>query len=235
MPVLEVDDSRNKRERAETTSRRNHMDGTRFDGFARTLAAGRTRRRALQALAGGTLAGLLGLTGGVEEAAAACVKPGKKGCKGPKNKKCCPGSVCKGGSTKKEGTCKCKGGTTKCGSKCVNTETDKNNCGDCGKKCAGTNSCRDGVCTGTFGCPAGPNYCAAGEPIVLCPGFQGCVCATDVEGGAHCSDSSTAGGGCSNCVRNSDCGPGLICIFGGGDCNCPNGKLCMSATCGPAT
>ncbi|MDQ3413169.1 MAG: hypothetical protein M3509_13740 [Chloroflexota bacterium] len=60
------------------------MDGSRFDGITRALATGATRRRTLLGVAGSTLAGLLGLVG-VEDAAAACIKPGKQGCDGPKN------------------------------------------------------------------------------------------------------------------------------------------------------
>lgn len=54
------------------------MDGSRFDRVARTLAAGATRRQALLGVTSGAMASLLGLAG-VEDAAAGCVKPGKKG------------------------------------------------------------------------------------------------------------------------------------------------------------
>jgi len=56
------------------------------------LTTAQTRRQALLDLAGSSLAGGLGLMG-VEETSAARVKPAKKGCKGPRNKTCCAGSV----------------------------------------------------------------------------------------------------------------------------------------------
>jgi hypothetical protein len=68
------------------------MDEQRFDGLAKALGAGLTRRRALGGMSGGLLAGLLGWR---QTAAARCAKVGQK----PKGAKrpCCPGLAEVGG------------------------------------------------------------------------------------------------------------------------------------------
>ncbi len=209
------------------------MDGSRFDRITRALAIGQTRRRTLQGIFGGTFAGLLGLAG-VEDAAAACVKPGKKGCDGPKNKKCCDGAICKGGSNNQEGRCRCKGKLKQCDGKCVNINKDDKHCGKCNKKCTGQNTCKNGKCTSKLGCKAGQNLCKDGL-AALCPGRDDCGCLTDVNGTARCSDFA---GACADCTKNSDCPDGFVCIDASSlnFCGCPGegegtGNACVSATC----
>ncbi len=65
------------------------------------------------------------------------------------------GFQCTGGETCVSGKCVCGGGTTFCGTSCVNLQTDSNNCGACGQVCAGT-SCNAGYCV----------------PVVLASGAQ---------------------------------------------------------------
>ncbi|MCC6315511.1 MAG: hypothetical protein IT337_16045 [Thermomicrobiales bacterium] len=84
----------------------------------------------------------------------ACTKSGACTC--PKNKKacrggcigkeqCCTDKDCGGGGIcKANGQCACPEGLTRCGGACADTDTDADNCGDCGVKCAGT--CAGGVC-----------------------------------------------------------------------------------------
>lgn len=134
------------------------MDGTRFDGLTRALATGATRRRTLLGVAGSALAGLLGLAG-IEEAAAACVKAGKKGCNGPKNGKCCDGARCTRGNKTTEGRCVCLRSLKQCGRECVNLKTNKENCGSCNNRCRGARSCTNGACVSVLGCRAGDQYC----------------------------------------------------------------------------
>jgi hypothetical protein len=55
---------------------------------------------------------------------------------------CPPGNICKGG----ECELNCGGGTTECGSFCVDLNTDEANCGECGKSCSGGQNCIGGVC-----------------------------------------------------------------------------------------
>lgn len=217
------------------------MDGSRFDGFTRKLANRISRRQTLQGLAGGTLAGLIAHLG-LEEAGAACVKLGKKGCKGPQNKKCCQGATCKGGSKRKAGTCACKGSLAKCGAKCVNIQTDTQHCGACDQPCPEREICQQGSCVFTGGCPAGKNYCDdvcqarradgtctdycnPGEPCfhaMSCPDSNGdarCRCITDVEGTTHCAFTHEYLY-CIPCKTNADCQEGWAC-YEAHDCGCP--------------
>jgi hypothetical protein len=58
------------------------------------------------------------------------------------NSACCSGS-CNGGVC---GTAGCVTGETLCGGACVSTSSDSQNCGGCGKVCATTQTCKQGVC-----------------------------------------------------------------------------------------
>lgn len=206
------------------------MDGMQFDRFARALATSQTRRQTLRGLAGSALAGLAAQAG-IVEITAGCTKPGKKGCRGPKNKKCCPGAVCKGGTKKKEGRCTCKSGLTRCGTKCVNTKSDSTHCGGCNETCAGALICTNGACTTELGCQAGDQVCLC-EGACPCPGSNnaGCSCITDVEGNPRCSNLTLFI--CSTCTTNAECGADKACFPANiGTCDCA-GNACAAATCG---
>ncbi len=69
----------------------------------------------------------------------------------------CPALSCVGG-TCTAGACVCPAGRTNCGNKCVNTSSDKNNCGSCGNSC--DVSCSGGHCKQ---CPAGTRECDCGS------------------------------------------------------------------------
>jgi hypothetical protein len=45
------------------------------------------------------------------------------------------------------GQCTCNAGLTRCGTACVNTGFDRNNCGACGVVCAPNLTCINGACT----------------------------------------------------------------------------------------
>jgi hypothetical protein len=165
------------------------MDGSRFDGLTRKLANGMSRRQTLQGLTGGTLAGLLAHLG-LEEAMAACVKLGQKGCKGPKNKKCCKGATCKGGSKSNTGKCVCKGGLTKCGAKCVNTQTNEEHCGGCNNTPCGDATCEQGSCE----CPENLTWC-------------GPACVDTETDNAHCGGCDQPCGGTGTCDQGTCVSP----------------------------
>ena len=55
--------------------------------------------------------------------------------------------------------CECRAGTTQCNAGCVNLQTSKQNCGECGTKCGGQ-TCVAGTCQGD-GCPAELTQCGA--------------------------------------------------------------------------
>ena len=111
------------------------MEQGRFDRLARRLSDRGTRRGVVAGALGGLLA-VVGAGSAVEEAAAlTCLRPGRGGCKGPKNRKCCAGSVCRGGSKTQVGRCVCPGRTQRpCGGRCVRIDASPN-CGGCGRRC----------------------------------------------------------------------------------------------------
>lgn len=111
----------------------------------------------------------------------------------------------------------CGNGKTCCSSTCVDMQTDKNNCGSCGTKCADDEACKDGTCAGCS------PPCAAGE--TCCEGGTTCceVCCED----ACCpSGESCVEGVCVTCTPA--CTAGQTCC--GGSC-CPAGRICCDQTC----
>jgi hypothetical protein len=103
------------------------MEGWRFDAMTRFLKNKRTRRTAL----GQTLVGLLALaglagTGWMQEGEAVNRRRKRRRRRRRRNR--------------------CRGGTTRCGSSCVDLETDPDNCGRCGRECDADEQCRSGVC-----------------------------------------------------------------------------------------
>lgn len=206
------------------------MDGSRFDGWTRALATGVTRRQTLRGIiAGGTLAGLLGHAG---LDAAACVKPGKKGCRGPRHRTCCDGARCQGGTATNEGRCVCTGDRKQCGTTCVNPKTDTMHCGRCNKKCAAGHTCKRGTCTSPLGCRAGKDFCQ-GSSSGQCPNSsdRNCHCVTDVEDIPRCV--KFVGLVCSTCTTNAECGTDRACMDTATvrcETSCPD-KACVPANC----
>lgn len=129
---------------------------------------------------------------------------------------------------------KCKKGLTKCHNACANLQTDRRNCGRCGKRCRDfEGKCEGGVCIANA-CLAGAHYC---DPEVRVGCGRNCACASQVGGVAICSDC----GVCvtPECQSNDDClaaglPEGTICGDGaGGRCNeCT--KACFTP-CGSCT
>lgn len=97
---------------------------------------------------------------------------------------------------------KCKGGTTKCGKKCVNLKTDSANCGACGTACPAGQVCANGVCgcpagqslvqgvcIPTFGCTAQTDSCGATQTnCPLKPDLNNAFCLVTPEGQTFCGD-----------------------------------------------
>jgi len=113
----------------------------------------------------------------------------------------------------------CTGGTTSCGTSCVNLQTDSLNCGQCGHGCPITLVCNAGVC----GCPAGLTSC-----------FGSCVDTTSSS--YHCGACGKVCGGGEACIGSScqaTCSSGAVksCTTG---CGNPGQRSCGSAgTWGP--
>jgi uncharacterized protein (TIGR03382 family) len=111
----------------------------------------------------------------------------------------CQGSL----ACQADGTCGCSGGLTACGTACVNTQSDVNNCGSCNHPCTAPQVCAAGTCSDT--CQTGYENCSGS-----CADLQ-----TDAT---HCGDCATA------------CSPGATCAAG--ECVCPGGlRDCPGAGC----
>jgi hypothetical protein len=150
------------------------MDATGFDALARRLGAGVSRRRTLGWLgAGSVAAALAGL--GLEEAAAAKCRRGKKKCRGtcipksrccPTKSRCCRTRDCPPGGICTQGKCVTGQGTCAIGAdSCAN---------------AGNPFCRD------------------------ITGQQTCVCKRRLEGGTRCGVFGNASA-CDQCTTDADC------------------------------
>jgi hypothetical protein len=99
------------------------VEETRFDAMTRLIAQLTSRRSAVQALG---VAGI-GPALGTLLLSPADIEAKKRHKKHKKHKK------------------KCKGGKKKCGKKCIPLNTNVN-CGRCGNRCEGAETCQDGVC-----------------------------------------------------------------------------------------
>ncbi len=70
---------------------------------------------------------------------------------------------------------KCKNGTIKCKGRCINAQSDPENCGACGVTCGGR-ACVNGVCQspGGGGCPAGQICVSSHCQCDVQNGYQSC-------------------------------------------------------------
>ena len=213
------------------------MDGGHFDTLTRTLTAPNSRRRALATLLGGMLVPVLGLTD-----ATAKKGKGKKG-KGKKKKK-------KGGTPASN----CPTGTSACGGACVDTHTDPDHCGECGRPCAvqAPETCgTTGQCVGATCERYGQD--PYGQGLTVCKGRE-CDGITVSLGTSFCDGSGncvrfggqtcrpgrcdSATGGCTwNCALDSDCDEEGWCDAGtcrerlGDGSSCSRGRQCDTGIC----
>ena len=204
------------------------MDDYRFDEFTRTLAGLRKpRRTALRLLAGALLGGRLALAGGTAEAR--CVPLGKP-CGG--GRRCCEGFVCR------NETCRCRPGQTPCGRDCVDTESDPNNCGECGAVCPEGKLCVGGVCcrpSQVCGrrCCARNHVCVDGvckDPPPACDPPSRLCDGTCVDVGSdpnHCGGCDSACEANDLCAGGTCCDPQLVC---GNRC-CELFQRCVDGEC----
>lgn len=99
-----------------------------------------------------------------------------------------------------DGCCNVLVGQAVCGGKCIDTDSDPNNCGGCGVKCGSCKTCQNGVCRGPNTSPPACESCSGGRIV------------SGVSCGNHC------------------CAPGAECCGGGcceaGKCKSVNGKTC---------
>lgn len=109
------------------------------------------------------------------------------------------GEVCSQGSCSSS----CGGGTTKCGSECVDNKSDPRNCGACGKACKANEVCMAGACASS--CAMGTKQC-----------------------GMSCVDTQTDRTNCGMC--GNLCGDGQICSGGMCQISCQQGLTKCPAT-----
>lgn len=136
----------------------------------------------------------------------------------------CPaGELCAGGtcgcpvSVTSGNVVKCPMGQSCCGvSGCKNLQTDINNCGQCGTKCAAGATCAGGQCI------CGGRACGVGE--VCCNGTCSSTCAVDMATPAR-----DMGGGGGNCVCASGCPLSMLCVGP----NCCYEDILLGGTCTP--
>jgi hypothetical protein len=151
-------------------SEEGHMDGRRFDRWARVLATQRSRR--------GFLATVLGLgagLAGMRATGAATCLPGQVYRRGL-------GCICKAtGRPPVNGACPCPAGTTSCPAGCVDLRRDPTNCGVCGRVCPTGLECSGGQCVCT---PTSCAGCCDTEGTCR-PGWQSQYCGKD---GAPCEE-----------------------------------------------
>lgn len=99
-------------------------------------------------------------------------------------------------------------GVTECNGTCVNTRSDKNNCGSCGFPCPGSEVCRQGVCVPM--CPSQMLLCGAAMTNVLTDNANCGFCGRACTGTETCSNGicleSACQATCSDKYQQSACG-----------------------------
>jgi hypothetical protein len=131
------------------------MDGSRFDGIAKSLAIGTSRRVILRGLAA-AVAGVIAAPVARGEAAATCYPAGDS-CNA--DSECCQGTCtlgycrCPAGTVDCNGLCRdncdgCPTGFRTCNGICRDLKSDRNHCGFCGNTCRKGSHCSNGKCCG---------------------------------------------------------------------------------------
>jgi len=115
------------------------------------------------------------------------------------------------GATGTGGTVSCPSGETACGSQCLNTTSDPDNCGGCGIPCLGGHTCQASQCK----CPSG---------LLECNGS--CV-ASDATHCGSCTNACTGNQVCSGTTCSSSCSSGAPC----GTACCGSNQTCTNNAC----
>lgn len=147
------------------------------------------------------------------------------------------GATCDSGELCSAGKCAatCLGGSTRCGSRCVDVDTDPAHCGACNAACTSGEACVNGAC-GLL-CLGGSTQCGSScVDLRYDPAHCGScdkACAT----GAACNDGScTVGCGSGHAQCSGTCTDLSFDPNNCGSCGkvCVTGKLCSAGECGAA-
>ena len=139
----------------------------------------------------------------------------------------CAIAACEDGYIPKDGQCvSCSdvAGWSKCNGKCVQTDFDNQNCGSCGKTCAGGLTCGNGKCVGNTTC--------SGLTADTSSSIDNCGAC-----GNRCPDGKTCiQGKCVTGYGKAYCGAEIVQIgdierCGGCNDKCGNGKICKNNAC----
>jgi hypothetical protein len=168
------------------------MDPTRFDTLTRSLAAPRTRR--------GLVGAVAALAIGVRAASAQAACP--------------PGQT-----ANRKGDCSCPPGTDACPDGCYDQKRDLYNCGRCGRTCIG-GECRKGECRCPAGSVLCAGVCRSlasfGDDPENCGG-----CGISCDDGDACTTDTCSGGTCvhtplscddGNACTTDTCDPRIGCV-----------------------
>ena len=151
-----------------------------------------------------------------------------------------------------DGTCvaACAPGRERCGVDCVDTDTDRENCGRCGHACAPGAACAGGLCEGECAgmvcggvcvdtmldpehCGSCTGVCDGAAPLCVA-GACAATCGALAECDGACADTERDPRRCGSC--DNDCGPdgtcdGGQCICGGTTTDC--GSYCADTRADP--
>lgn len=225
------------------------MDQHQFDSLTRALGAGASRRQVLKALAGGTIAAVIGLGGagggGVAHAASCrrwptreCTRRAselyrdavQKCAKMPADKPLerlflLPACMFNARTLRRTllEQCReqgsCDPGMRCCHGTCADFDSDPANCGGCGRSCGECEVCNGGTCE---------PVCAAGQ--TCCDG----TCIVTLADPANCGECGRACGECEHCYEGqceSLCRSGETCCKGGCVPACAGSQVLNPDTC----
>lgn len=154
---------------------------------------------------------------------------------------CAANQICALGSCIAD-TDPCPPSTERCGSGCVDTDTEAGHCGSCDTACESYEVCQAGSC----GCPAGETSCGEScvdlddNPLHCGACDQPCTSGQTCRGGScGCTDPSltACGNACVSLDSSSEhCGSCGVACQGGlpctdGECRCPDGETLCDGVC----
>lgn len=142
------------------------------------------------------------------------------------NQRCCNGTTCIQGSVCSGGLCVCDRLRNACGFQCMDLQSDPDNCGACGVRCAINEACCGGACTSPLRDPANCGGCGiACDP----PNHNTMTCSTGKCGIGTC-DSGWAD--CNHSTADG-CETSITTIDNCGACGnkCPACAQCVNGAC----